>query len=235
MRLQFFIRVNARGDEKKIRRHSELRYGMFRMHEQIPSGNENRLSRMGSGLQTQLIRLKTECKIFVLYLLQVQKGTGRPMMYDFNAEEIFKMAEEIEKNGARFYRNAAENVSESRKKNLLIHLAEMEDEHEKLFSTLRKALTDSDKKETIFDPEDDSTLYLKALADTRVFFQKTLDFSSMEKILKGAIEAEKDSIVFYLGMKKAVPDELGKNRIENIIQEEMGHIRILSKELLALK
>ena len=57
----------------------------------------------------------------------------------------------------------------------------------------------------------------------------------MGKILKAAIEAEKDSIVFYLGMKNAVPEKLGKDRIEGIIKEEMGHIRLLSRELVQLK
>ena len=67
------------------------------------------------------------------------------------------------------------------------------------------------------------------------FFEKTIDMKSMKEILKSAIEAEKDSIVFYLGMKDVVPESLGKSRIDHIIKEEMGHIRSLSKELIALK
>jgi rubrerythrin len=57
----------------------------------------------------------------------------------------------------------------------------------------------------------------------------------MKEILKAAIVAEKDSIAFYLGMKDAVSDNRGKQRIEAIIKEEMQHIRILSKELAAFK
>jgi len=53
--------------------------------------------------------------------------------------------------------------------------------------------------------------------------------------LKAAITAEKDSIVFYLGMKEAVPENLGKGRIEKIIKEEMGHIKFLSSKLISLK
>jgi rubrerythrin len=157
------------------------------------------------------------------------------MTYDFNADEIFQMAEEIERNGADFYRTAAKSISDPKQKDLLNHLAEMEVNHEKRFSELRKSLSDKEKAQTIFDPNDDSALYLKALADTRVFFNKELDFSSMKQILRGAIEAEKDSIVFYVGMRKAVPDQMGKNKIESIIEEEMGHIRLLSKEILTLK
>jgi rubrerythrin len=68
-----------------------------------------------------------------------------------------------------------------------------------------------------------------------VFFDKTVDTSSMEKILKEAIQAEKDSIVLYLGMKEFVPEKYGKNRLEKIIKEEMGHIRLLSGELKKVK
>jgi rubrerythrin len=157
------------------------------------------------------------------------------MVYDFTADDVFEMAEQLERNGANFYRKAAENVSDPRSKKLLIELAKMEDEHEKTFASLRADLTKAEKTTTVFDPEDEAALYLRALADTRVFFKKKIDISSMKEILKAAIVAEKDSIVFYLGLKDFVPDKLGKNRLDTIIKEEMGHIRILSKELVSLK
>ena len=156
------------------------------------------------------------------------------MVYDFTANDVFEMAEQLERNGAQFYRKAAENVSDPYSKKLLIELAAMEDEHEKTFASLRADLTEAEKTTTVFDPEDESVLYLRALADTRVFFKKKIDISSMREILKAAIVAEKDSIVFYLGLKDFVPDQLGKNRLDRIIKEEMGHIRILSKELVSL-
>ena len=86
-----------------------------------------------------------------------------------------------------------------------------------------------------FDPEDDTEKYLRALADTRVFYEKEINTSSIEDILKTAITAEKDSIVFYLGMKDVVPVNLGKEKVDRIIKEEMNHISILSKKLLSIK
>lgn len=157
------------------------------------------------------------------------------MSYDFSADEIFEMAEQLERNGAAFYRNAAEAISDDAAKELLNRLAAMEDDHEKTFADMRRELTAAEKGATVFDPEGDAVAYLKALADTRVFFEKEIDTGSMKEILKSAIEAEKDSIVFYLGMKEAVPEKMGKNRLDAIIKEEMGHIRLLSKELTALK
>jgi rubrerythrin len=156
-------------------------------------------------------------------------------MYDFNVDEVFEMAEQIERNGAKFYRSAADSVSDPEEKKLLNELARMEDAHEKTFADLRKNLKAGDKKITVFDPNDEAGAYLRALADTRVFFEKEMDLSSMKAILKGAIIAEKDSIVFYLGMKEAVPADFGKDRIEAIIKEEMSHIKLLSGKLVAAK
>lgn len=156
------------------------------------------------------------------------------MALDFNADEIFEMAEQIEKNGAIFYRKAAEKVSGD-EKDFLLELAKMEDAHQITFKELRKELTAAQKESTTFDPNDEAPQYLKALADTRVFFEKELDPSTMKEILKAAIGAEKDSIIFYLGMKDLVPGKLGKDKIDNIIKEEMSHIKLLSTRLFASK
>ena len=163
-----------------------------------------------------------------------KEGVGK-MSLDFNADEVFEIAEQIERNGAEFYRTSAENVTDVNTKKSLIELAEMEDEHEKTFKTLRGELTENEKVMTTFDPEGDAEKYLRALADTRVFYEKEINTSSIEEILKIAITAEKDSIVFYLGMKDVVPVNLGKEKLDRIIKEEMNHITILSKKLLSIK
>jgi len=156
------------------------------------------------------------------------------MSFDFSADEIFEIAEQIERNGAKFYREIAQKVTNPYKKQLLEDLASMEDDHEKTFKSLRSKLKIDEKLQTTFDPEGDSERYLKALADTRIFYEKEVDSNSMEEILKSAIAAEKDSIVFYLGIKDVVPENLGKQKLDEIIREEMNHISLLSKELLEL-
>lgn len=156
------------------------------------------------------------------------------MSFEFSADEIFSMAEQMERNGQQFYTHAAEAAQSDSHKKLLRELAGMEVDHEKTFKNMRAELTQKEKETNVFDPNGEAALYLKALVDTRVFFEKEMDVSSMEKILKAAIEAEKDSIVFYLGMKNAVPEELGRGRLDDIIKEEMGHVRLLSRELVNL-
>jgi len=157
------------------------------------------------------------------------------MSYNFNADDVFEMAEQIERNGALFYRQAAKDVADPDATRFLLDLAAMEDDHEKTFAAMRKNLSETEKAATVFDPEGEAAQYLKSLADIRVFFEKEIDTSSMKAILKAAILAEKDSIVFYLGMKDLVPDELGQSRLDDIIKEEMSHINLLSRRLVATK
>ena len=159
------------------------------------------------------------------------------MIYDYNAKDILEMAIQIEKNGAVFYRNAADSISNASHKKLLLDLASMEDQHEKTFAEMKANLSEAEKTSSTFDPNEEAGLYLKALADSRVFFEKETptDSASMKEILKEAILAEKDSIVFYLGMKDFVPEKFGKSRVEQIIKEEMGHIKLLSNHLTGLK
>jgi rubrerythrin len=157
------------------------------------------------------------------------------MAFNFNADEIFKMAEEIEQNGAAFYKEASKSVSDGHYKKLLTDLSTMELEHYNTFSLMHSSLSDKEKEPAVFDPMDESVLYLKALADSQVFYKKQIDTSSIKTILVNAIGMEKDSIVFYIGIKDLVPERLGKDKIDNIINEEKKHIRMLVKELTALK
>ena len=49
-----------------------------------------------------------------------------------------------------------------------------------------------------------------------------------------AIGLEKDSVIFYLGIRDLVPAKLGKDRVNEVIAEEMRHITLLSRQLAAV-
>jgi rubrerythrin len=104
-----------------------------------------------------------------------------------------------------------------------------------MFKSMRAELSQDEKVVTTFDPDGDAERYLRALADTRIFYEKDISTDSLENIFKSALTAEKDSIVFYFGMKDVVPAHLGKDKLDGIIKEEMSHIRIISDKLLELK
>ncbi len=77
------------------------------------------------------------------------------MAMPFNADEVFEMAEQIERNGGKFYRAAAEKFPAVRE--LLLKLAEMEDNHERTFANMRAELSTKETAQTVFDP--DSFIY----------------------------------------------------------------------------
>lgn len=167
------------------------------------------------------------------------------MIYELNADLVFELAITIEKNGAEFYRNAAEKITDPTAKNMLIDLSKSECDHEQTFLDLRSQLVGKERDGFQLNSNGNAAAYLKALADTRVFFRKEMPLVNdsvndapqklLEEILIAAIRAEKDSIVFYVGIKELVPESFGKSRVDDIIQEEMLHLTTLSQELSALK
>ena len=157
-------------------------------------------------------------------------------MITFNADEIFEMAEQIERNGAKFYRKAAEHA-DADTRSLLLTLAIMEDLHEKTFAAMRAELTPADRKPNVYDPDNQGALYLQAMADSQVFGTDPSEAlsgqESADEILRTAIDLEKDSIVFYQSMKAVVPATAGLEKLNAIINEEIGHIVTLTKQLEA--
>ena len=82
---------------------------------------------------------------------------------------------------------------------------------------------------------------MRAWADGHVFdvrsnpADKLTGKEKVENILQIAIGLEKDSIVFYLGMKDGIPERLGRSKVDEIIKEEMRHMASLSRELETLR
>lgn len=163
------------------------------------------------------------------------------MSLQYNADEIFAMAEEIERNGAKFYRKAAEFINNGEARVLMLKLADMEDDHEKRFAAMRSKLVELKQDDLLTDADDMAGLYLAAIADGYVFDVKTSPADrlngdeSLEEVLRMAIGLERDSIAFYVGLKQKVPAHLGQDAIDHIIGEEIAHVAILSKEVANLQ
>jgi rubrerythrin len=152
----------------------------------------------------------------------------------FNADEAFGLAEQIERNGAAFYRKCAGiHTSAS---DLFNRLAAMEDGHLQTFQSMHTEVSGREA-ETAADPDSEAPMYLAAMAGGYVFDTKKdpgetiTGNESIEDIIKIAIGLEKDSIVFYLGLKEMMRKAGGKDKVDNIIAEEMKHITWLSGQL----
>ncbi len=155
----------------------------------------------------------------------------------FNADEIFEIAEQLERNGAKFYRRASEGIEEDGTKQILLNLAAMEDEHLRTFSAMREELSAQERIPTTFDPEGEAAQYLRAMAGGYVFdlrsdpAERLSGTETPADVYRMALGLEKDSIVFYAGIEEMVPEKLGRKRVRDIIREEMAHVTLLSKEL----
>ena len=156
------------------------------------------------------------------------------MAYDFNANEIFDVAIRIEENGGRFYRKAATLRSDRQNQEILEKLASMEDHHKLTFENMKTQISESEKTATVFDPMGESVQYLLAMADSHggEGSPKAADSltgeESMKEIIDIAIELEKESILFYLGLKDMVPPKYGQDKVDQIIREERKHVIQLS-------
>jgi rubrerythrin len=161
------------------------------------------------------------------------------MAISFNADEIFEMAEEIERNAAKFYREAAKNTDDEAMKKVFLDLAVMEDGHIKVFKEMRSHLDDSDREPMLLDPDNEAALYLQSMADShgsegkKDLKTKLSGKESAKEVLVIAVNAENNSIVFYTVLKGLVTPT-GKEKIEEIISEEVSHLVILKMQLTKL-
>ncbi len=163
------------------------------------------------------------------------------MAMEFNALQIFEIAEQIERNGRKFYTRAAEILKDEKSQKLMLTLAAAEKKHEETFANMRKQISSKQRQLVTFDLDNDASLFVQAIAGAHGFdlrkdvTEQLTGNETSNDVLQMAMKAEKDSIVFYVGLKDFVTTEKGKEQIEEIIQEEKKHLIILNKELQAIE
>jgi len=158
------------------------------------------------------------------------------MNVTFNAFEVFEIAEQIERNGTNFYIRAAELFDDPDICQMFLRLAEWEKEHELTFARMKQRLPEQSLQASTSEA-DDLLPDPRVMAGLAVFGIRSEPAEVLrgrqEKtdIIRRAVEKEKDSIVFYHGLKEFVPAGADKDKIDDIIKEEMRHIVILDQSL----
>lgn len=162
------------------------------------------------------------------------------MKTEFSADEILKMAEQLEKNGAAFYKFAAKEVSNEHIRKLLLDLANWEEGHQKTFARMRNTWEAKAEGKKTLATNDRNALYLQMLLDTHLFDFQTDHMelikskTTVDDVLQMAVKIEKDSVIFYLSLKNFFPDMDDRTIIDRIIEEEMDHITFLNREITTL-
>jgi rubrerythrin len=147
----------------------------------------------------------------------------------FSGSEIVEIGIQIEKNGRDFYNTLAEKSKNPKAIELFKFLAGEEEKHIVAFQEILE------KVEKYEPPESypgEYFAYMKALAGEHIFTQKdqgkqqAVKASGEKEAVNMGIGFEQDSIVFYEGMKKVVP-EFGQKIIDELIIQEQAHLRQL--------
>jgi len=154
----------------------------------------------------------------------------------YSAFEVFEIAEQVERNGTKFYRAAARIARDTQVCKILLDLAEWEIRHEKVFARMKRGNEEpgrgpgtAESGETLPDP--------KAMAGLAVFSIKACpdwqlrSENTQTDVLKVAVKNERDTVAFYNGLKSFVCAGAEQGKIDDIIREEMRHITILERLL----
>ena len=148
----------------------------------------------------------------------------------FAGSEIVEIGIQIEKNGRDFYNILGKKTKNQKASEIFEYLAGEEEKHIKVFQEI---LNKTEKYGPSGLYADEYFAYMNALAGEYVFTKEDKG-EEIAKTIKSDMEAvnmgigfEKDSIIFYEGMKKAVP-EYDLKIADELIMQEQDHLRILS-------
>ena len=149
----------------------------------------------------------------------------------FSGSELLEIAKGIERNGMAFYQALADKTGKRDVKDIYTYLAREEKKHLDTFQGMSDSLGQVRPPETYTD---EYMLYLKSLVDSAVFSnvvdaqQKAGKMSDEIEALNTGIQAEKDSILFYMELQNLVRERDCKV-VLNIVDEEKKHLRQLSE------
>lgn len=158
----------------------------------------------------------------------------------YNADEILEIAVTIERNANAFYTRAAEVVTSEEARKLFLDLASWEVGHVDLFEGMRLKFAEAKEQSWLPDPDSEAARYLQAIADGKIFDVKKIDdelaalTDDPPSILLAALQREKDAVIFYTAMKEMVPEHLGRDDVQHIVEEEMSHVRYIADRLAAM-
>jgi rubrerythrin len=158
----------------------------------------------------------------------------------FDAYEVLTLAQSMEENAIKFYEKACEMHGKKNECDFLLKLADMEKDHKAKYAQMQAKIKKQAAKQSNAELFSDIDLYLKAVLDSQSMegsqFASMLlrGDESLREILLIAIDLEKETILFYVGLKDLLSTTDDKEVVDKIIQEEKGHIVTLVGELRTL-
>jgi rubrerythrin len=148
----------------------------------------------------------------------------------FTGKELIDVATNIERSGMAFYDVMTRSAGSAEARKVFRYLFDMEKQHEKIF---RDTLTGADIEKAVGEDEE-YRAYFRSLVDNAVFTSEmaagelATNANSDTAALELGIAAEKDSILFYYGMRDTVSPS-SEPIVDKIIAEERSHLTDLTR------
>ena len=147
----------------------------------------------------------------------------------FNIKRLLEFTILREQESVTLYTTLAKQATDVELKNLFKDLAEQEKKHARFYEETITQLG-HDIVSAPLDLEDEYTIYMRSLMEEQ---SASLEITSehiysMEQAFDYAIAREKNSVLFYIGLKDYVP-AFAKPTLDLIIGEEMKHAAILTR------
>lgn len=145
----------------------------------------------------------------------------------FYVSEVVKFAIEKEKESYFLYKQLSEKVTDKNLKDIFRKLMEQEKYHEAFYEKMLNSIRE--EQSTGVSEDDEYVAYMKELIEESrsTLPVSALDLTDLKAVLDYAIAREKDSVLFYTGLKNLVKNSMHEH-IDLIIREEVKHMAILT-------
>lgn len=149
-----------------------------------------------------------------------------------NAADIIASAVEIERRGFMFYQQAANSAVQAEDRDFFTFMSKEEQRHEKIFQEMLKRAggleipASSDEAEYLE--------YVDLLLNNHCLFMDNQQEDMLFDPLHMAMAFEKDTILFFTGMRRLV-DPTEAPLIDACIAEEQKHLRLIAEHAKARK
>lgn len=145
-----------------------------------------------------------------------------------NAADAVAAAVEIERRGHAFYVSVAEKAEKADDKEFFTFMAGEELRHEGIFAAMLRRIGGLELPAGSTDEE--YLAYMRALLDSHALFMADAEQRAMANPLHQAMQFEKDTMIFFMGLEEMVP-ESEKHFVRECAEEERRHLRMLAKRM----
>ena len=147
-----------------------------------------------------------------------------------NAADVIASAVEIERRGFAFYEQAAEAAETPEDKEFFTFMAKEEKRHEKIFEAMLQRAGGLELPAG--SDEGEYLEYVDLLLNSHCLFMPGQREALQKDPLRQAMAFEKDTILFFTGMRHLV-DPSEKKPIDACIEEEQRHLRLIAEHAKA--